>query len=144
MFPVPDNIFFFDNISISSPSLTWSTPIIATPWLYACVTLVVPNGQKIHQIPRCVLLSQACPPTPTLLHLGMRVCSAPSDLDAHMTCSPPGSSIRGLFQAGILEYIALSFTRGFSWPRGGTHVSWTGRRILYHLNHLGSPYFGRC
>ena len=31
-----------------------------------------------------------------------------------MDCSPPGSSVHGIFQAGILEWVAISFTRGSS------------------------------
>ena len=49
-----------------------------------------------------------------------------------MDCSPPGSSIHRISQARILERIAISFSRGPSWPRDQTHVSCTGRRILYH------------
>ena len=29
-----------------------------------------------------------------------------------MDCSPPGSSIHGIFQARILEWVAISFSRG--------------------------------
>ena len=47
-------------------------------------------------------------------------------------CSLPASSIRGVFQANILKWVAISFSRGSSWPRDGMHVSCTGR-IHYHL-----------
>ena len=30
-----------------------------------------------------------------------------------MDCSPPGSSVHGIFQARILEWVAISFSRGF-------------------------------
>ena len=40
-----------------------------------------------------------------------------------MYCSPPGSSVHGISQAGILERVAISFFRGSSWPRDQTHVS---------------------
>ena len=33
-----------------------------------------------------------------------------------MHCSPPGSSVRGIFQAGILEWVAISYCRGSSNP----------------------------
>ena len=33
-----------------------------------------------------------------------------------MDCSPPGSSVHGIFQARILEWIAILFSRGSSWP----------------------------
>ena len=42
-----------------------------------------------------------------------------------MDCSPPGFSLHGLFQARILEWFALSFSRGSSWPRDWTRVSCT-------------------
>ena len=38
-------------------------------------------------------------------------------------CSPPGSSIHGFSQARILEWVAISFSRGSSWPRNQTHIS---------------------
>ena len=55
-----------------------------------------------------------------------------------MDCSPPGFSVCWIFLARILECIAISFSRGSSPPRDWTQVSCTGRRILYHLTHLGS------
>ena len=47
-------------------------------------------------------------------------------------CSLPDSSVHGISQAKILEWVAISFSRGFSWPRGWTHVSCIGRLVLYH------------
>ena len=32
-------------------------------------------------------------------------------------CSPPSSSIHGILQARVLEWVAISFSRGSSWPR---------------------------
>ena len=40
-----------------------------------------------------------------------------------MDCSLSGSSIHGIFQARVLEWIAISFSRGSSWPRNWTRVS---------------------
>ena len=40
-----------------------------------------------------------------------------------MDCCPPGSSVHGIFQARILEWFAISFSRGSSWPRDQTQVS---------------------
>ena len=40
-----------------------------------------------------------------------------------MDCSSPGSSVRGIFQARILDRVAISFSRGSSRPRDQTHVS---------------------
>ena len=47
-----------------------------------------------------------------------------------MDCSLPGSSIHGIFQARVLEWVAVSFSRGSSWPRDWTRVSCiAGRRF---------------
>ena len=40
-----------------------------------------------------------------------------------MDCSPPGFSVHGIFQAKILEWVAISYSRGFSWPWDWNHVS---------------------
>ena len=40
-----------------------------------------------------------------------------------MDCSPPGSSVHGILQAGLLEWVANPFSRGFSQPRDLTWVS---------------------
>ena len=52
-----------------------------------------------------------------------------------MVYSPPGSSVHGILQVGILEWVVISFSRGSSWPRDQTphllrllHC----RQILYH------------
>ena len=49
-----------------------------------------------------------------------------------MDCSPPGSSVHGISQARILEWVAISFSRLSSQPRAQTHVSGIGRQILHH------------
>ena len=41
-----------------------------------------------------------------------------------MDCSLPGSTVAGIIQARILEWVAISFSRRSSWPRGQTRVSW--------------------
>ena len=47
-----------------------------------------------------------------------------------MDCSLSGSSVHGIFQARVLEWIAISFSRGSSWPRNRTRVSCiAGRRF---------------
>ena len=56
-------------------------------------------------------------------------CLTLSDL---IDCSLPCSSIYGIFQATILEWIAISFFRGSSWPRDRTLVSHiAGSRITF-------------
>ena len=48
-----------------------------------------------------------------------------------MDGSPPGSTVHGIFQAKILEWIANSFSRGSSWPKDWTLVSFIGKWILH-------------
>ena len=40
-----------------------------------------------------------------------------------LDCSPPGASVHGILHARILEWVAISFSRGSSWPRDQTQVS---------------------
>ena len=72
-----------------------------------------------------VLVAQSLQSCPTLCDL--------------MDCSPPGSSVRGTSWARILEGVAISSSRGSSWPKEWTLISCVGRWILYHLSHQGSP-----
>ena len=64
-------------------------------------------------------------PEPTFPN-SMSVCSVaqlcPTLWDP-LDCSPPGSSVRGILQARILEWVAISFFRGSSWPRDQTPTS---------------------
>ena len=47
-----------------------------------------------------------------------------------MGCSPPCSSVHGIFQARVLEWVAISFSRGSSQPRDRTQISCVaGRRF---------------
>ena len=68
----------------------------------------------------CVLVAQWCP----------TLCS-------RMDCSLPGSSAHGILQARILELLAISFSRGSSWPRDQTLVSCIAGRLPFELQ--GSP-----
>ena len=65
-----------------------------------------------------------------------------------MDCSPPGSSVRGIFQARVLEWVASSCSRGSSWPRDWTWVSctvdrcftiWTTREVQW--SRKGYAYY---
>ena len=48
-----------------------------------------------------------------------------------MDYNPPGSSVHGIPQARILEWVATSSSRGSFWPRDGTHVSYINRWIFF-------------
>ena len=56
-----------------------------------------------------------------------------------MDCSPPGSSVHGSLQVRILEWAAISFSRGFSQHRDWTQACLHCRQILYHLSYQWSP-----
>ena len=73
----------------------------------------------------CVLSSQSC-----------------TTLCGPVDCSPLVSSVHEIFQTRILEWGAVSYSRGSSRLMGWAHiscVSYIGRQILYHWRHLRSP-----
>ena len=52
-----------------------------------------------------------------------------------MDCGPPGSSVHGILQARIVNWVAMPSSRGSFRPTDGTHVSYilcTGSQGLYH------------
>ena len=62
-----------------------------------------------------------------------------------MDYSPPGSSVHGISQARILEWVAISYSRGSAQPRDWTWVSCvscTGMQILNHWCHREAQ--GKC
>ena len=78
-------------------------------------------GKEIRYVPVCVY---AC------LLLSVSVLST---LCNPMGCDPPDSSVHGILQASILEWVAISFSRGSSWSRNWTHVScgfWIARKFF--------------
>ena len=61
-----------------------------------------------------------------------------------MDCSLLSSSVHGILRAGILEWVAISFSRGSSWPRDRTWISsvtgrfctvWSTREALVKSKH---------
>ena len=68
---------------------------------------------------------------PTFIHASSVTKSCPT-LCNPMDCSPPGSSVHGILQARILEWVPIFFSRGPSQPKDPTYISYTGRRVLYH------------
>ena len=59
--------------------------------------------------------------------------SVVSDSLQPVDCSPPSSSAHGILQARILEWVAISFSRGSSRPRDRTQVS-----------HIAGRHFNLC
>ena len=64
-----------------------------------------------------------------------------------MDHSPPGSSVHGILQARMLEWVAMPSPRGSSRSRDlptqglnlASYVSCISRQVLYHERRLGSP-----
>ena len=57
-----------------------------------------------------------------------------------MNHSLPGSSVLGILQARILEWVAVLFSRGPSQSRDQTLVSHIAGGLFYHLSHQRSPH----
>ena len=67
-----------------------------------------------------------------LLQLCLTVCD-PIDY------SPPGSSIHGILQARIMEWVAISFSRGSFLPRDHEPLLLQSQVDFLPLNHQGRP-----
>ena len=68
------------------------------------------------------LLSPYCVPC-TELESESEVAQSCLTLCEPMDHNLPGSSVHGIFQARVLEWVTISFSRGFSWARDRTQVS---------------------
>ena len=71
----------------------------------------------------CVLAAQVC----------LTLCGT-------IDCSPPGSSVHGILQARILEWVAYSIPRGSARTQGLNPGLAHCRQILHLLSHQGSPF----
>ena len=106
----------FAVLHIGSSLLSLDIPYICIYILYWyfsfwLTSLGIIGSSFIHFI--SVLVGQSCP----------TLCDP-------MYCSPPGSSVYGIFQARILEWVAISFSRGSSQPRNWTQVSCIAGRFF--------------
>ena len=52
-----------------------------------------------------------------------------------MDCSPPGSSVNGILQARILEWVGIFFSRGIFPTQGSNPSLLHCGQILFHLSH---------
>ena len=89
----------------------WDTPQISSETHYASSTILLLQAKT-------VLVTQSC-----------------LTLYDPMNCRPPGSSVHGIFQASILEWVAIPFSRGI-FPTQETNPGLLHcRQILYCLSH---------
>ena len=79
-------------------------------YIYICVCVYI----CIYKIFAWLLENQSIFINESASHLVM------PDFCNSMNCSPPGSSVRGILQAKILEWVAIPFSRGSSQPRDQT------------------------
>ena len=89
-------------------------------YLYYGILLTIP----LYYI-SCCFISQSC----------LTLCDP-------MIYSLPGSSVHGIFQARILEWVAISFSRE-SLPKDGTCLFCIGRQFLYHWVTREANYISR-
>ena len=73
-------------------------------------------------------LTSEPPGKPTAAAVAAKSLQSCSTLCDPMDCRLPGSPIHGISQAIILEWVAISFSRGSSQPKDRTHIS---QQILY-------------
>ena len=55
-------------------------------------------------------------------------------------CDPTDCTVHGILQAGMLEWVAISSSRGIFPSQGSNSGLPHCRHILYYLSHQGSPY----
>ena len=105
----------------------------AIPWRLVSLIFVGPPGGVNSRVKSPSVSLRVCAQSPSRAQL-----FAPCALNL------PGSSVCGILQARRLDWVAISSSRGSSWPRDQTCVSCLsciGRQILYQLCHLGSLRF---
>ena len=70
-----------------------------------------------------------------LLFAGAKSLQSCPILCGSLDCSPPGFSVQGVLLTRILQWVAMSCSKGSSWHRDGTSISYTFcivRHVLYH------------
>ena len=116
---------------INAPNVTQVTKLIHMPEISACCNHRAHEGLRFYNQDNQQCSASLSKPECMCAQL---LQSCPSLCDP-IDCSPSGSSVHGLLQARILEWVAMRSSRGSSRPRDCTHVSYIsciGRRVLYH------------
>ena len=104
---------------------------------------------KLHPYWKEMKFQQSDEMIPCVKHLGwvcVRVCmlllQSCLTLCNSMDCSLPGFPVHGILQARILEWVDMPSSKGSSWPRDQTHMSYVsciGRQVLLPLAPPGKP-----
>ena len=94
--------------------LFWNCPLIPKSVEKLSSTKPVTGAKKVGDCcSKCALVTQSC----------LTLCNS-------MNYSPLGSSVQGILQARILEWVAILFSRGSSWSRDRTWVSHIASRFF--------------
>ena len=98
---------------------------------FSYTNIIFPIFVPLYITARCWLYYPVC----------VRVCAqlCPT-LCRPMDCNLLGSSVHGMFQERILEWVAISSFRMSFQPRDWTSISWIGRQILYYWATWEAPY----
>ena len=110
-------------------------------WGFPFISLFVLTTNILSGLPKKSLKRLAPYKSPACVCACARSVTVMSNSCDLMDSSMPDSFVLGIFQARILEWVAISFSRGSSWPKDQTpvfRVSCIGRQILYHWAH-GKP-----
>ena len=171
---LPCSAFFI--VQLSHPYMTTGQTIGLTRWTFVgkvmsllfnmlsrLVITFLPRSKHLSwlQSPSAVILEPPKIKSLTVEVQWSEVTQSCPNLCDHMDCSPPGSSVHGILQARMLEWVAISVSRGSSRPRDWTQVSRiAGRRFnlwatilllfnhkkkwrtdtCYHMNEPRKPY----
>ena len=119
----------------------WSSPLLFL--FHGPKQLLTPENNmpnKYYPSVRLAMLDKNC------LHLLLSLVAIESDSCDPVDCSPPGTSIHGILQAGILQWVAMPSSRGSSRPWDRTQVSriaggfctvWATRKALPPVGNIG-------
>ena len=113
--------FLFDEFGSLKPCLKDGTLAVCPEHVCRpCCSLLLMSLPEKHLLPRrwtrLFLTPLVAQPCPTLCH--------------PMGCSPPGFSVCGILQERILEWVAIPFSGGCSWPRNRAQVSRIAGRLF--------------
>ena len=116
---------FLKNVNVSYKSITsaWFSEF------FPCL-LFLRRWAALNIIPMTHFGGKVCSPAMHLPSMCVLVTQSCSTLCDPVDCSPPGSSVHGILQARILEWVAIPFSRRSYWPRDRTQISHISGRFL--------------
>ena len=121
--PSPPTRWFWTPSLCNCEAITLSHPVVASvavPVSYSKCQVSIPSVTP--SLFRSSLENLACVRAKLLQ-------SCPTLRDP-VDCSLPGSSVHRILQARMLQWVAISFSRAFSWPRAQTQVSCIAGRLF--------------